>query len=186
MSSRTNASDKLSPDLVFEILSNTRRRMVLRYLRRYDGLVSVEELVSEIAALQNGVDVEDLTQQQRKRVYVSLYQTHLPKLEEAGLIEYDDDAGEVRLTDHAGDIDMYLTAAPEPEWGWQMPYLGLSILGGLLFLLSFAGIPVIASVPAVGLGLVLMIGFALLAVIQYWRHQERQKAIPTELLEHDP
>lgn len=174
----------MSPDLVFKILSNTRRRMVLYYLRRYGGSVSVAELVGEIAALQNEVTVEDLTQQQRKRVYVSLYQTHLPKLEEAGLIEYDDDDGEVRLTDQASDIDSYLTPVTEPDGRWQMPYLGLSTVGGLLFLLSFAGIPVIASIPTVGLGLALMIGFALLAVLQYWRYRKRQEAIPMELLEH--
>lgn len=186
MSSDANASDALSPDLVFEILSNTRRRMVLYYLRWYGGSVSVRELVGEIAALQNGVAVEDLTQQQRKRVYVSLYQTHLPKLEEAGLIEYDDEEGEVRLTDHAGDIDTYLTPATKSERRWQMPYVGLSVFGGLLFLLSFAGIPVVASIPTVGLGLALMTGFGLLAALQYWRHRKRPEAIPAELRERDP
>jgi len=185
MSPHANTSDEMSPDLVFEILSNTRRRMVLYYLRWYGGSVSVGELVGEIAALQNEVAVEDLTQQQRKRVYVSLYQTHLPKLEEAGLIEYDDDEGEVRLTDSAGDIDTYLTPATEPERRWQIPYLALSILGGLLFLLSFASIPVVASIPTAGLGLALMIGFALLAVLQHWRHRKREESIPTELLEHE-
>ena len=186
MSSDANTSDALSPDLVFEILSNTRRRMVLYYLRWYGGSVSVRELVGEIAALQNGVAVEDLTQQQRKRVYVSLYQTHLPKLEEAGLIEYDDDKGEVRLTEQAGDIDTYLTPAAEPKRRWQMPYVGLSIFGGLLFLLSFIGVPVMASIPTVGLGLALMTGFSLLAVLQYWGHRKQQEAIPAELREHGP
>lgn len=183
MSSNASAPEELSPDTVFELLSNTRRRMVLYYLRRYGGSVGVQELVGEIAALQNGVAVADLTKQQRKRVYVSLYQTHLPKLEDAGVIEYDADEGEVRLTDRAGDIDTYLTPTAESNGQWQMPYLGLSVFGGLLFLLSFVGVPVVALIPTAGIGLALMLGFALLTVLQYWRHRKRQEAIPTELLE---
>lgn len=186
MSPEANTSDEMSPDLVFEILSNTRRRMVLYYLRWYGGSVSVQELVGEVAALQNDVAVEDLTRQQRKRVYVSLYQTHLPKLEEAGLIEYDDDEGIVRLTDSADDIDTYLTPASTPARRWQLPYVWLSLVGGLLFALSVVGVPVIASIPTAGLGLALMVGFAVLAGLQYWRHRKRQAEIPDELLKHGP
>lgn len=186
MSPEVNTSDEMSPDLVFEILSNTRRRMVLYYLRWYGGSVSVQELVGEVAALQNDIAVEDLTRQQRKRVYVSLYQTHLPKLEEAGLIEYDDDEGIVRLTDSAGDIDTYLTPTTGPARRWQLPYIWLSLVGGLLFVLIVIDVPVVASIPTAGLGLALMIGFALLTALQYRRHRKEQQEIPDELLRHGP
>ena len=94
-----------SPDTVFEILSNRRRRLVLYYLREHGGMATMNELSENIAALENDVPVADLTSQQRKRVYVSLYQTHLTKLEETGMIEYDRDEGEVRLTDRADEVD---------------------------------------------------------------------------------
>lgn len=185
MSSGTTSPDELSPDLVFEILSNTRRRMVLYYLRQYGGAASVQELAGEIAALENDVQIDDLTRQQRKRVYVSLYQTHLPKLEETGIIEYDDDDGHVQLTDRAVEIDDYLTATDEPEYRWQLHYLVLAVAGGLLLLLSAAGVPGIAAISTLWLGIALMAGFAISAAVQYWQHKQREQQLPAELLRHE-
>lgn len=185
MSSDATTSSEMSPDLVFEILSNTRRRMVLYYLRQYGGSATVQELAEEIAALENDVDVSDLERQQRKRVYVSLYQTHLPKLEETGIIRYDDDRGEVHLTDRAMEIDTYLTPASESEYPWQLHYLALAIAGGLLFAMSSVGVPVLAAIPTLGLGIVIMAAFAISAAVQYWRSRQRQRELPAELMKHE-
>ncbi|WP_096388810.1 DUF7344 domain-containing protein [Halopenitus persicus] len=185
MSSDSPSSTEMSPDLVFDILSNTRRRMVLYYLRQYGEPTSVQKLAEEIAALENDVAVDELTQQQRKRVYVSLYQTHLPKLEETGVIEYDDDRDEVHLTDRVVEIDTYLTPTTESEYPWQLHYLVLAIVGGATFVLSSLGVPVLAAVSTVELGSVLIVAFAISAVVQYWRYQQRQREIPAELLEHE-
>ena len=46
-------------------------------------------------------------------MYVSLYQTHIPKLDSVGLVEYDQENGDVALTDRAHQIDAYLSE-PEP------------------------------------------------------------------------
>jgi len=176
---------EMSPDLVFDILSNTRRRMVLYYLRQYGGSASVQELADEIAAMENGVDVDDLTRQQQKRVYVSLYQTHLPKLEESGISEYDDDEEVVRLTDRANEIDEYLTSTAESRYPWQTHYLVLAVIGGLLFLLSALGVAGFAAIPSALLGLVLMALFAGSSIVQYWQHKQRQESLPAELLAYD-
>lgn len=183
MSSDAATSGGMSPDLVFEILSNTRRRMVLYYLRQDGGPATVKELAEEIAALENEVDADDLQRQQRKRVYVSLYQTHIPKLEETGIIEYDDEQGMVRLTDRAGEFDSYLTSESKSEYPWQFHYLALAALGGSLFVLSFADLPGVAAIPSAVLGLGLMVLFAISAGAQYWRHRRQQQEIPVELLE---
>jgi len=185
MSSDADTVGEMSPDLVFEILSNTRRRMVLYYLREYSGSATVQELASQIAALENEIPVSDLTRQQRKRVYVSLYQTHLPKLEQTGIIEYDDEREEVFLTDRVGEIDSYLTPATGSEYSWQLHYLALSVIGGSLLVLSFAGAPVIETISSLVLGLALMIAFGLSAVVQYWQQQKRQRELPAKLLEND-
>lgn len=185
MSSDADVTEELSPDLVFEILSNTRRRMMLYYLREHGGSATVKELAEQIAALENEVEVEDLGRQQRKRVYVSLYQTHVPKLEETGIIEYDDTEGEVRLTDRAGEFDSYLTSNSESEYPWQLHYLALAALGGWVFGLSLAGVPAFAAIPTLGIAVVLMLAFAVSAGVQYWQYRQNQQAIPPELLEHE-
>lgn len=183
MSSDAKSSDVLSPDLVFEILSNTRRRMVLYYLRQNSGSATVKELAGQIAALENDVDVDDLQRQQRKRVYVSLYQTHIPKLEETGIVEYNDEQGMVQLTARANEFDSYLTPESESEYPWQLHYLGLAAFGGLLFILSLAGIPGVSAIPTVWLGVALMVLFAVSAGVQYWMHKQQQQEIPVELLQ---
>lgn len=185
MSSDADTAGEMSPDLVFEILSNTRRRMVLYHLRQYGGSATVQELANQTAALENDVPVSELTRQQRKRVYVSLYQTHLPKLEQIGIIEYDDEREEVFLTDRVGEIDSYLTPSMKSEYSWQLHYLGLSVVGGLLFVLSFVGIPVIESIPSLVLGLALMIAFGLSAVVQYRQRKRRQQELPSRLLKNE-
>jgi DNA-binding transcriptional ArsR family regulator len=185
MSSDADTASGLSPDLVFEILSNTRRRMLLYYLRRHGGSATVKELAEQIAALENEVDVEDLQRQQRKRVYVSLYQTHVPKLEEAGIVEYDDASGEVRLTNRADEFDDYLTPTAEPRYPWRIHYLVLAAVGGWLFVLSLAGIPVVSAIPTAVIGVALVVAFAASAAVQYWRYKQRQQEIPRELLNHD-
>lgn len=184
MSSDADTSAEISTDVVFEILSNTRRRMVLYYLRQSGGSATVQELAEQIAALENDVDVDELQSQQRKRVYVSLYQTHIPKLDSTGIIEYDDAQGMVYLTDRAMEIDTYLTPTAESTYPWQLHYLVLAGVGGLLFVLSFLGVPVISAIPTLALGIVLMIAFALSTIVQYWTYRQQQQAIPEELLEH--
>ena len=179
------ALPEMSPDLVFDILSNTRRRMVLYYLRQYGGSATVQELADEIAAMENDVEVEELTRQQQKRVYVSLYQTHLPKLEESGISEYDDEAEVVRLTERATEIDEYLSSPETESYPWQLHYLVLAVFGALLFVLSAVGIAGFAALPSSGLGLVLMAAFGVSSIVQYWQHERRDRSIPSELLRHE-
>src|SRR6056297_1412574 len=94
-----------SLDTIFDLLSNPRRRFVLHYLKRVEEPVQLTELAAQIAAKENDVPVDELTSQQRKRAYVSLYQTHVPKLEEVGVVTYDADTGNVALTERADEID---------------------------------------------------------------------------------
>jgi len=183
MSTDSSASEELSQDLVFDILSNTRRRMVLYYLREYGAPASVQEIAERIAALENEIPPEELSRQQRKRVYVSLYQTHLPKLNEAGIIEYDDNEGMVSLTDRALEIDTYLTPTTESTYPWQLHYLVLAVIGGLLYLPASLGVPGFAAIPTLPLGFLLVLSFAVSAAVQYWQHLQRQRSLPAELIE---
>lgn len=88
-------NDQYRTDLPLEevchLLQSQRRRAVLRYLARHDDPVRLGDMAEHIAAEENDVARDRLTPEQRKRVYISLYQTHIPQLEDAGVIEYDDD-----------------------------------------------------------------------------------------------
>lgn len=86
-------------DDIFNVLSNTRRRRVLEMLRDADGgELTISNLAEAIAAEENDKDAHLLDAQERKRVYIGLYQCHLGRMDNAGLIDWDKDRGTATLT----------------------------------------------------------------------------------------
>lgn len=181
MSQSTDSNSRLTSDSVFELLSSKRRRMVLFYLRQEREPTSVNELAEQIAAMENEVEVEDLTSQQQKRVYVSLYQTHLPKLEAMGVIDYDKEAGQVALNDRAVEIDSYLSPASSQEYPWQLHYLVLALGSVAVLLLTVFEAPGVAAVPPVYVGIAIALAFATSALAHYLTERRRRREIPPEL-----
>src|SRR6056297_1117923 len=98
---------ELSQDEIFAILSNPRRRYVLYFLNQHGEGIELTDLAEHVAAWENDTTVEELSSKERKRVYVSLYQTHVPKLADHGLIDYDPDSGMVRPTETSRKVDQY-------------------------------------------------------------------------------
>jgi len=122
------------------MLSNQRRRYVLYYLNREPGPVSLRDLAERIAAWENDIDVDELDYKQRKRVYTSLHQTHLPKLDDVGIVDYDRDGGTITLADRANDLDIYLELVGEHDVPWGDFYLGLSAIASLFVLAAWLGV----------------------------------------------
>jgi hypothetical protein len=96
-------SDELSLSTTFELLKNRRRRETISYLLEHDGTSTLSDLAEHIAALENGIEVVELSSDQRKRVYIGLYQCHLPKLDKAGVIDFDKNRGTVVLRETVAD-----------------------------------------------------------------------------------
>lgn len=86
-------TDELPLDEVFGILKNRRRRYVLKYVAEADGQVSIGETAEQIAAWENDKPVEQITSSERKRVYVGLYQSHLPKMDGIGAVSFNKPRG---------------------------------------------------------------------------------------------
>lgn len=80
--------------MIFDTLRNRRRRDVLRYLWNVE-LVTIGELAEHIAARECDKDVGQVKSKERKRVYVGLYQCHLPKLADVTAITYDQARGDI-------------------------------------------------------------------------------------------
>lgn len=92
-----------------ELVANDRRRRVLRILAAGEPM-SMGELAERLAAREHAVAVAEVTADQRKRTYVSVYQTHVPRLEQAGLVTTDRDT----VIPEAGigaALEVYRTAA---------------------------------------------------------------------------
>ena len=169
----------LSQDTVYDILSNPRRRYILYYLRQGDQPVKLTTLAEHVAAWENETDVESLEEQQRKRVYVSLYQTHIPKLDDAGLVEYDSDAGTVALAEGATAIDSYLTQ-PENGVSWQTVYLIEAFVGAIALALTASDLAVFALLPETAIAVVIVLALLITVVVQLVV-QRRRRTVPLEL-----
>ncbi|WP_372911722.1 hypothetical protein [Salinigranum sp.] len=106
-------AEEFGPDEVFHLLQNQRRRDVLRVLRDVDETVEMSDVAEQVAAWEHDTTVEALTSSQRQRVYISLYQRHLPKLDDAGVIDYEQSRGRVTPRPRADSVGRYL----EPRRG---------------------------------------------------------------------
>lgn len=129
---------EVSRDTIFSVLSNRRRRWVLHFLKQHDGQrVSLRTLVDTVSAWEYDTTPEDLSWRKRKRVYTALRQSHLPKLADVGVIEYDRQRGEVALTEAAEEYHLYLEYVPKHDIPWGQYYLGLTGIGAAITTLAW-------------------------------------------------
>lgn len=170
--------ERLTKDDIFSVLSNRRRRLVLHHLHRGSGRVSVRELSKRVAAWENGVEMEELTYKQRKRVYTSLHQTHLPKLDDEGVVVYDRDAGSVSLTDRAAELEPYLRVQSEPVASWSLYYLALSGLSVLVVTVAWTGLFPFPMLPDIAYAALVTGLFAASAVVH--AYQTRSPAVDAD------
>ena len=109
-----DSDEELTRDGIFHILQCRRRRLVLKYLCEYDGEepIGMSDIAEHIAALEHDTTVDGLRSQQRQRVYIPLYQSHLPKMDDADIIEYNQDRGLVETTERTHKLEPYLDGEP--------------------------------------------------------------------------
>lgn len=104
-------------DQVFHILRNRRRRDVLRYLSDAPKQVTLGELAEHIAARECEKPVGQLRSQERKRVYVALYQCHLPRMAGSDAVRFERDRGTIESGPDFAQFVRYLPDTEEPPVG---------------------------------------------------------------------
>lgn len=158
---------------IFTTLSNQRRRYVVHALDD-DSETDLGSLAEQVAAWEYDVDVGELSYDERKRVYTSLQQSHLPKMDDADLVEFDKDRGTVTPTEAFADVDLYLEVVHGDELPWSQYYLGLSTLAVTVFLATWLEIQPFAMLsPLEWLGFVVATFAVSAGVHHYYRDQRR-------------
>lgn len=106
MSNPQAASSHIENDALFEVLSNQRRRLILETLSKHRSELSVDSLVERVvdAELNGHVNRDEL----RSQVEVSFHHVHLPKLEQAGLIDHDPSMDRVANTEAITRVEPHL------------------------------------------------------------------------------
>ncbi len=142
----SDSEPDLPLDQVFEILRNQRRRHVLRFLNDSDGTISLGELSERIAALENEKDVNEISSSERKRVYVGLYQCHLPKMDGMDVISFNKPRGIISPGTNLDLFSEYMEDEVEGPAQWPLYYASLSGVG-LLVLLGAVGVRSVVDLP---------------------------------------
>jgi hypothetical protein len=150
------------PDRVFEMLGNRRRRYVVFYLHEAGGPVHLEALAEQIAAWIEGVPIERLSREVYQSVYVSLYQSHLPKLAEAGVIEYDEEEKHVRPSDRLREFGPVFDATRSGNWGRY--YLSIALFNCLMAVGAAADVRPLGVVPVEAYATLAVVMLGLLAL----------------------
>jgi len=128
--------EDLSREDLFDILSSDRRRYLLYFLEAESGEAELRELARLVAAHESGITPQNVTQKGEKRVYISLYQSHLPKLEAAGIVEYDSDSKRLTSTERVERVANLFEDRSRP---WRTYYLLLAAGGVVLLSLDLIG-----------------------------------------------
>lgn len=101
--------DGLSTDTIMDLLSHQLRRELLLCLQDYDEPLALADAADELAVATNDVSsLIDVDPETVKQIYMSLYHSHIPKLVEYNVVEYDQERDLIALVDHMIQLDPFL------------------------------------------------------------------------------
>lgn len=147
---------------IFDLLSNRRRRYAIHYCKQVDEPVELGELAEQVAAWELDKEIQELTSAERKRVYTALQQTHLPTLEKADVVEFENHT--IELTDEAAELEIYLDIVPPDSIPWGIYYLGLSALGFVVLAGVWTEIVPTETIPPLAWAAIVLAGVTISAV----------------------
>jgi DNA-binding transcriptional ArsR family regulator len=103
----------ISSDKILSAVANDHRRAILRSLiDASDGTLGYDTLVDHIADRVEAENTDGVSDEHRQRVRIALHHTHLPKLAEAGIIDYEAEAGQIQFVGGELERDILTLVGP--------------------------------------------------------------------------
>ena len=97
-SSSAEPEQSIPPDRVLSAVANDHRRAVLESLDNVsEKTLSYDALVDRVAERVRDEREEGVSDEHRQCVRIALYHTHLPKLEDARIIDYEAETGHIQF-----------------------------------------------------------------------------------------
>ena len=81
---------------IFACLANERRQIIVSVLRESHQSLSLEQLGKAAVAREQDENIVEISDEIVEKTLISLHHTHLPKLADAGLLEYDPEERSIR------------------------------------------------------------------------------------------
>jgi hypothetical protein len=153
----------VSRDDLFKLLSNPRRRYVLYYLTQHATEVELGTLATQIAAWENQIQESEVSGMERKRVYTSLQQVHLPKMDDSGVLAFDKRSGTITLKVSLTELE--LGEDMHDEFPWYRYHAALSVGNAIFAVLTVLNIWPFAVVSDLLVLAWILISYAFLTVV---------------------
>lgn len=100
-------------DVLFDALSESRRRFVLSCLQEYATPMALGDIADELAVREHEVAITDIPAEEVTSIYISLYHCHIPKMADLGIVEYSQDRDAVTLTEKGSEL-ISMVSLPTP------------------------------------------------------------------------
>ena len=94
----TETAKTLEGDVPGPVLADSRRRYVIDCLEEYEEVATLSELARDVAVREDNCTVADVSEDRLEYVRNDLYHKHLPKLDDAGAVEFDASARTIAAT----------------------------------------------------------------------------------------
>lgn len=159
----------ISQSNIHFLLSNPRRRHAIRYLENHPGTVTVRELSEAIAEIETGQS--PAPRDVRETVYISLTQSHLPALDERGVIEFDGVNMQVVPLPRSRDVRLHMEVVTKYGITWAEYYRYLGILGLFVVVAALTDVPAISTVDPLLWTSGFLALFALSTAYQLWKER---------------
>ena len=98
------ADTEASTDELLDVLGHARRRAVLTVLADRSSSMGVEQLAHHVAARERESELAAVPDDAVEETHVTLHHVHLPKLDEADLVDHDREDKSVTLTGDDGGV----------------------------------------------------------------------------------
>lgn len=113
--------ESLSRKTAFQLLSHSYRLALLDCLEAYDETLTLADASEQVASKIEDAPVEEIEAESVKRIYLSLYHSHVPRLEAHDIVQYDQEQDLVTLDSRADQLVAYMnqsTNRPADQRGW--------------------------------------------------------------------
>jgi hypothetical protein len=162
----TNRYGGLAETEIHDLLRNERRRQVIKHLQGTVGTTTLRDLAERIAEHETGESPPP--KNIRNSVYNSLHQTHLPKLDQRGIVDYDSDRKTIKLREKARSVDVYMEIVTPYGVTWSEFYSLLGTFSLLVLLAVHIDVPLVSAVDPILWITLFLVGYAVSLGYQMW------------------
>jgi hypothetical protein len=163
------SDEVLSEADIHDILRNDRRRNVINCLQDRGREISLRDLAVHIAEIETSESPPPSNI--RDSVYVSLHQTHLPKLDEAGIVTYDSDRKTIVLEESARQVSLYMEVVTRYGITWATYYRAIGTFSLFGVVLALTDVPFISAIDPLLWASFFLLMIAASTLYQLWSNR---------------